>query len=758
MLVIHRISLLFFLLMLFSGCNSLKYVPEEKDLLDGYELKWQPSDYEHRRAVMGEMEESVRPNPNEMLLGMRPGLWARYRTEAEKGRWLTKYLNKRYGQKPVYVTDVNLDRIRTILVNRLENNGLFFSDIHFELKRTGKKTKKLVISIQTSAPYRLNNYTLDIPDENENLQKMLQVAVQNTTIKPGDVFRLSALKVETNRIQDELREQGFYYFHSDHLIFEMDTVNNNNPRTFDLFLRLKPETSERAKVPYQIGQINVFTNYSQSDTGNISVKYRDIYFDRDDFFYPKHLRNLVLFEPGATFRLHDQRRTSRYLNSLRTYTHANLRFSQNDSNPQLLDLGIYLSPASRRSFRAELQAVTRSNNFAGPAARLTYTNRNIFKGGETFRLSTNFSFETQLGDGFDGAYSYEFGVMGELDIPRLLFRPKLSKYASYNLPKTKISTGVNFLRRAGFYTLNNFSARYGYLWQSSARITHDIEALDIMYSNLLSTTGEFEAVLNANPFLRRSFERQFIPAISYSFTYSELSENKRSVRKFLMLHAESSGNLLGGGYAIFNADPELLGLPFAQFVKGELDLRLNAKAGKDRNLVGRIFTGYGYAYGNSQSLPFVKQYFAGGPNSVRAFRIRSLGPGGYINPDPTRIGAFFDQSGDIRLEANLEYRFPLVSLLKGAWFLDVGNVWLLRDNPALPNGAFSNDWFNQLAMGGGFGLRVDVNFFVLRFDFATPIRLHASDDNVWVIQNFNPLERAWYRDGLMVNFALGYPF
>lgn len=749
---------LFVILLIASGCNSLRYIADDKHLLDEYSLEWESTSMRksERKAVQAALEEALSPEPNNTIWGMRPGLWARLRTEQDKGKWTTRYINKRYGERPVYVENISTDRIETLISNRLENNGLFFYTIDFTWKESGEKTKSLVISLNASEPYRLKSYELDTTIHDNGLHNALGSCLEETQLEPNTQFSLEHLRRERDRLQDALRERGFYYINADHFVFEMDTVNTQG-REFSLYLRTRNNIQERARIPYTIRKVNVYTNYADTSTAT-DVEYKQLLFDRDDFFKPRHLRPLILLEPGSTYQLADQRRTARYLNSLRTYSYASLRFQPVESATGMLDLSVLLTPASRRSFRAELQALTRSNNFAGPALKLTYANRNIFKGGETFRLTSNVSFETQLGDGFDGAYSYEVGLRGEVDIPRLLFQNKDQKMSSYGLPRTRISAGINFLRRAGFYTLNTFSTRYGYHWQGSKRISHNFEVLDIMFSNLLNTTDAFEEILDNNPFLRRSFERQFIPAISYGFTYSEFQESSKSYRWYAYLHGETSGNILGGATNAINTSPELFGLPFAQYIKGEVDGRMKTRVGKDRYLIARLFTGVGYSYGNSSSLPFVKQYFSGGPNSIRAFRIRSLGPGGYINPDPQRAGSFFDQSGDIMLETNIEYRFPMASFVKGAWFIDAGNVWLLRNNPALPNGAFSSDFVNQLAIGGGFGIRVDVNFFVIRFDFATPIRRHASNDDVWVIRQFNPLDGSWYRDGLMVNFALGYPF
>jgi outer membrane protein insertion porin family len=740
-----------------TSCNSLKYVPENKNILHSYHIDWSSVDISsgEKRAIERELEEALRPSPNGTFLGMRPGLWASFRKEKEKGKWLTSYIERRYGEKPVYIEDISRSRIQQIIGNRLENNGLFFYDIDFEIDQKRKNTARLVVKVRTTKPYRLHEYLLD--EIEGDIFTEIQAAFAKTNFREGDLFNLDRLKNERTRIQDFLRLRGYFYFSNDHLVFEMDTTNVPVERGFSLHLRLKDGVLPRSIQRFSIGSVSVNSQINEPDSAKTPITYRDVWFDSENYILSKRVRPLITLEPGDVFSLENQRQTNRYLNSLRNFSHASIRFSRPDTTEDRLDVGILLTPALPRSFRAELQALTRSNNFAGPALNFTYSNRNIFKGGETFRLNTVTSFETQLGSGFDGAYSYEFGISGEIDFPRVLFRGDQNNYTSYSLPRTRTSLGTNFLRRAGFYTLNTLNARLSFLWQSSEKKTHNVNALDVLYSNLLNTTPAFDEILNSNPFLRRSFERQFIPAIGYTYTYSQLSEQNRAARMFVILHGETSGNTLG---LVPGLDGELWGVPFSQYIKGEVDFRMNHRLGKDRNLVWRTFTGYGYSYGESMSLPFVKQYFSGGPNSIRSFRIRSLGPGGYINPDPNRIGAFFDQSGDIQLEMNLEYRFPISSIFKGAWFVDAGNIWLLRDNPNLPNGQFTSDFYQQIAIGGGFGLRFDLNVLVIRFDFATPIRKHAADvdQQLWPIQEFRPWQRSWYRDGLIVNFALGYPF
>lgn len=745
------------IIMLFiTSCNSLRYVPEAKQILESYQIDWNSVDLskKEQQHILREIQEVLSPSPNSTLFGMRLGLWANYRTEKEKGRWVTRYINRRYGEKPVYIDEISTDRLEKLISNRLENNGFFFHNINFKRVSRGKNTARLIIKITASEPYRLLDYQVD---SSELYDILSQIIIENALLQENDIFRLEDLKKERVRIQNELRNKGYYYFSADHLVFEMDTINTTEFRRFTLHLKIKDGVQPRSIEKYSIGSIDVVVLGGTPDSLKEEAFYRGVQFNDETYFKSKRMRPLITLQQGELYRLSDQRQTGRYLNSLRNFGHANMRFNQSDSAPEVLDVSILLTPSLPRSFRAELQALTRSNNFAGPALNLTYSNRNIFRGGEVFRISTVSSFETQLGSGFAGAYSYELGIRGELDLPRVLFRGDQKNYTSYSLPRTRISLGSNFLRRAGFYTLNTLQFRTGYYWQSSERKTHSVEIVDLIYSNLFNTSESFEEILNANPFLRRSFEQQFIPAVGYTYTYSQLASSNKSSRLFVLLHGESSGNLSA---ILPGLNEEIAGVPISRFLKTEADIRLNQRITRDRNIVLRYFTGVGVSFGNSTSLPFVKQYFSGGPNSIRAFRIRALGPGGYLNPNPDRLGAFFDQAGDIQLEANIEYRFPIASVIKGAWFIDAGNIWLLNENPALPNGAFSSEFMQQIAIGGGFGLRLDLNIMVIRFDFATPIRAHAvpDDQSIWRINDFNPLRRNWYKDGLLVNFALGYPF
>ena len=419
-----------------------------------------------------------------------------------------------------------------------------------------------------------------------------------------------------------------------------------------------------------------------------------------------------------------------------------------------LEANIYLSPLNKRALRAELQVVTKSNNFAGPAFALTLSNRNLFGGGETFNISPKIGYETQIGgEKNSGNSSLELGLENELIFPRVLFPIKIdNNFFKYSIPKTKISLSIDYLDRTDLYTLLSGTALFGYLWDANRFVTHEINPISVNYTQLYDTTPEFEEILDNDPFLRRSFEQEFIAGLTYSFSYNEMVDTQKTHQFYVNFTFDIAGNSI----SLFGKDQgegnpkTFLGLAYAQYAKADLDLHYHFNFKKEQVIAARLFGGYGLAYGNSDVVPFVKQYYSGGPYSVRAFNIRSLGPGTY-NPDTDGTNSdYFDKTGNIRLEANLEYRFPIVSFLKGAVFADAGNIWNSKENPTY-NGKdkFSSDFLSELGMGAGVGLRVDIQSFVIRFDLAAPFHNPAL-----------PKGERFHFDVSkpILNFAIGYPF
>lgn len=744
-------------LLLISSCSVRRFVPEDKYLLRSADVN---ISLEEKRGDMGEVEEELsrvlKPEPNSVFLGMRLGLLYHYKAQREKPGFLIKYLNKKFGEEPVYLSDLDSTRIIELIDNRLENNGFFHSTISSKTK-----IKKHLASIDFNAdlgkPYELQTYQLD--SVKGSVYEEIDSSFNETLMRQGVRFNLDRMKEERERIDKQLKSRGYYNFNNDFLIFEADT-NQYEDRRFDLFLRLKNDVPRKSLLPYTLHEINVFPDYSlnQEKTENDTVTLKGINFIQNpEFFKPKRMEPYILFEKGQTYDPDTSRLTSSRLSSIGAYRFVNIRYetiNPNDSISDTLKLraNIFLSPLKKRSVRAELQAVTKSNGFAGPAMAVVYSNRNLFHGGETFNLTGSFGYEVQLGSGgtTTGLSSTQFGFKAGLIVPRLLLPVNINDRYLYSVPKTNMSVGFDFFDRSNLYRLRSFNTRFGYNWRKNRAVYHEVNPISVDYVNTSNITPEFQDILDQNTFLQSSFQKQLIAGITYTFVFNQVALSDKRNPMLVVANVDIAGTGLDLLSNSTNDEGQktLFGTAYAQYAKADVNFVYNYRLSSKQRLIARLYGGYGLPYGNSETLPFARQYFSGGPSSVRAFRTRSLGPGTY-NPTDADQGSFFDRSGDIRLEANLEYRFPIYSFLKGALFADAGNVWLSNENAALPGGKFSSDFMNELGVGAGMGLRVDIQNFVIRFDFATPLS-----------KPFLPRGDRFNVDlsEILFNFAIGYPF
>ncbi|MBZ9729023.1 BamA/TamA family outer membrane protein [Salegentibacter sp. JZCK2] len=741
--------------LLLQACNVKKFVPEDELLYTGAKISMESdTTIKKRSQLKAELESVLRPDPNSSFLGMQPRLYFHYKAQREKPGFINKFLNKQIGEEPVYGSDVNPVRTEDLLKNRLENRGFFYSTVVSTVDRKEEeKEMSAAYSIQIPAPYLLENYKLD--SDSLPIYKEIQTTLENSPLEKGMRFDLSTMKLERERIDRNLKSEGYYNFNSGFLIFEADT-NQYDQKKFDLFLRLKKDIPNESVIPYRIESVNIYPNYEVgTDSSSAKTRYAEKnFFQEEVFFKPKYLDPYLLIEEGQLYNPETSRNTARRLGNIGAYKFVNISYREIDSlatdSTGVLETNIYLSPLNKRSLRAEIQAVTKSNGFTGPSLALGYTNRNLFKGGEILNITGNFGYEVQVGGGTQaGLESIQLGLEGELIFPRLLFPIKFDKnWFSYSIPKTRTSLGVDYLSRSNLFSLRSASARFGYIWNANRFVTHELNPVSVNYVKLGNTSQEFRDILENNPFLQNSFNQEFIAGLTYSFTYNELVNSNSRHQFFLNSTLDVAGNLVdaisGGG----EEDPQtFLGLAYAQYAKADIDFRYHLNVGSGSKIASRLFAGYGVPYGNSDVLPFTKQYFSGGPYSVRAFNIRSLGPGTYTPPGGE--GAFFDQAGNIRLEANLEYRFPLFPYLYGAVFADAGNVWNTGENSTLEGGQFSKDFMNELGIGTGFGLRVDIQSFVIRVDLAAPVHDPSLPEGQrWEFDYANPV----------LNFAIGYPF
>ncbi|GEO22308.1 membrane protein [Cyclobacterium qasimii] len=749
---------------LLVGCGVTKHIPENEKLYTGATIEIN-RDFSVKgfKELNAELEGLLKPEPNSKILGMRVGLWSHYKVQKENPGFINRFIYKKLGEEPVYFSSVEIAKTEGLILNRLDNNGFFFSEVNSEVQEQPKKAS-VNYKVDLAQPYQLGSYQYE--KDSLPIDRSIRKLLEATKIAEGDYFSLEMMKNERTRLDEGLKNEGFYNFNPDFLIFEADTNQYDNKK-FDLFLRLKENAPEKGIVPYEIKNIRVYPNYSSDEYGQETdtTTIENIDFIQDGLsFKPELLQQYILIEKDSLFNAKDTKLTSSRLTGIGNFRFVNLRYLETDTTIHegkgALDANIYLTPLEKRSLRAELQGVSKSNNFAGPNLLLNYRNRNLFQGGETFSLTGQIGYESQIASGDrENLSAFEVGLKGDLIFPRVVFPISIKERFAYSVPKTKISLGTEYQDRRGYYRLNTVSASYGYFWNANRFVYHEITPIALNFVDLSNTSTEFDEILDSNLFLKQSFEHQFIAGLTYSFAFNKLMDKYR----VHSIYFGANLDFAGGGLRLLNNalgsenQNTFLGFNYAQYNKGDIDFRYYWRFTEEKLLAFRLFGGAGLPYGNSVSLPFAKQYFSGGPNSIRAFSIRSLGPGSY-SPDAESTSNYFDQAGDIRLEGNLEFRFPIVPYLKGAAFVDTGNVWLVNENEALPGGKFGKDWYRELAVGAGIGLRVDIEFFVIRFDLATPLRSPFLPEGERWAKEFKIGDSDWRSDNLVFNFAIGYPF
>jgi outer membrane protein insertion porin family len=670
----------------------------------------------------------------------------------------------------VLLESVSPDRVAARMRGLLGNKGYFLTDVQYAIHEQ-EHTADIQYNVSIRSPYRLNS--ISVKGSESTVVGAVRSTMGETILKSGDQYDLDKLKLERERIDVALKEKGYFYFSPDFILFQADSTVGN--KTVDLSLQIKKDMPAEAARVYTIGNIYIYSGYSlnrdtvailSGDTVSVGGCY---YIDLDKKFRANVIVRSVFFKKDVVYSRKDHDLTLNRLMNLGVFKFLNIRFDDVDSSGiHRLEPHIYLTPLPTKSIRFEVQGVSKSNNLVGPVFNTSFRNRNLFGGAELFTQSFEVGLETPLGSGQSGGNSYQIGTRGELDLPKFLSPFGLENESSLFVPKTRIVLGFSLLRRVQYYQLFSTDASFGYNWKVSMSTEHNLSLLSITSARLTNTTQKFNDLLNTNLLLRKSFEEQFIIGQNYSYTYSDQFEKDQKNHLYFKGSIDLSGNLLQLVQSLFSshkATPEnpyqLFGTTYSEYYKFDIDVRKYYNTSDQSvSFANRLIAGIGVSYGNSVTLPYVKQFYAGGSNSVRAFVARGLGPGSYKIPDSVAAKSFIDQAGDIKLEANTEYRFPIISILKGAVFIDAGNIWLLRDDPGRPGGTFiGKSFLNEVAVGTGFGLRLDLSFFILRFDLAFPLRVPSMPiGERWVISKINFGDPVWRKNNLVLNIAIGYPY
>jgi outer membrane protein insertion porin family len=750
------------------ACSNVKYLPASEKLYTGAKVEIAVKGEKTKEKTIIKLAENViRPEPNSKILGMRVKLWLYNIAGKPKGKGLRYWLKNKVGEPPVLFSEVKPSQAASFIDAALFNRGIFRSLTEYKIIEK-EKTASVVYTLAIHDPYKIDSVFW--PQDDDELSATIRKAEPLTLLKRKDDYNLEILTRERIRIDEDLKNNGFFYFNHEYIEFGVDTTHRN--KTVNIHIRLKDETPYEALLVYHINEVYVKPDYSlrrdsvrvQKDT----VVVDDVhYIAADKSYRPKTLIRAIFVRKDETYSRYRHNMTLNRLMGIGAFKFVNVRFRDADSlHPGYLDAFINLTPLPRKSIRAEIELMSKSNNFAGPSLNLSYHNRNALNGAELLIVNAHGSFETQFYGTYKGLFSFEFGPQIDLYVPRFITPFNIKNRSGFYIPKTRFTAGYDFVRRVQYFDLNSFKFIFGYKWKESSAKEHELNPVNISYSTVSRTSDEFNALLERNPLLKKSFDEQFIAGLTYSYVYNQQVYDKKRNQIYFNPKIETSGNsiyLISKTFFKKSPTPDdplrVFDAVFSQFLRIEIDFRNFYNLTRRTRLAGRLYAGSGWSYGNSSTLPYIKQFFSGGANSIRAFRARSLGPGQFYSTEISNTN-YFEQGGEMKLEINGEYRFPIISLLKGAIFVDAGNIWLIENNPAVPGGQFHTSTFiKELAVGTGFGFRFDANFFVLRLDFAFPVRKPwLAPTERWVYSDIDFGSPGWRSDNLVLNIAIGYPF
>lgn len=752
------------------SCNT-RYLKEGEMLYTGAEVNIENDTIskKEKKDLQAALESNLTPKPNSSFLGLRPKLFFyNIAKEPKKEKGFNYWLKYKVGEKPVLLGDVDREFNKDIIENYSENKGYFNADATYDTVSHNKKAK-VIYTLRPGARYLISN--VKFQKDSTLVNQEIQNLSGKTLLKTGQPFDLDVIKSERERIDNGLKERGFYYFHPDNIIVQADTTVSKNHKV-EMNVKLKDNTPDLSTQQFSIDKVVVFPNYNIRDVkdGKYSVpmnpdslqKYahEDIYvIDPEHKFKPRIFDRALYFKKGDLYNRTNHNLTLNRLISLGVFKFVKNEFVVSDSLQHKFDAYYLLTPRELQSLHLEALGRTNSANYAGSELNLNWTHRNFFRGAEQFKASVYGAFDVQIGGPENAKNIFRAGSNVQLSIPRIVAPFRFNSSSAF-VPRTNITLGYEFQNRTEYYTLNTFSGSFGYVWKENARKEHDLKILDITYVSPANITPLYDSISQKSDAMRRVVERQLIfgPTYSYTYTNTMLSKPSTIYYKGTLDLAGNITGLLTGANVKKDKEKSIFGVPFSQYAKIENDFRFYHKFNEKTSLATRAIAGVAYPYGNSEYIPFSRQFFSGGSNSVRAFRARTLGPGSF---DPRTIpeGFYFDQSGDVKLELNAEYRANLYKFLNVAVFADAGNVWLVNEDTDRPGAKFSKEFLSEIAVGAGVGLRLDFSILILRLDLAMPLRVpYYERGDRWTFDKINFGDSNWRKDNLILNIAIGYPF
>jgi outer membrane protein assembly factor BamA len=756
---------------LFAGCNSTKYVPEGKYMLNKVNVQ-----VDNDRIPKEEMKAHVKQKGNLRILGFLKFHLGLYNLSSAKrdNDWL-----KRIGEAPViyeeYQAQRSIDQMNVYLRNKGYYNAVIIDSLIYH---PVKPKVDQLYRVIPGEPYTVRRLEFDVADP--RIKSLLVNDSVNHLIRVGRIFDVDVLNAERNRITRLMKNQGYYSFNENLISYVADTSSYNK----QVNLLVKVEDANPATntfEPHRKFRINRYFINSDYTPAHIQsgefvlpdtlteMNYSFLFRGKQNY-KPGLFRDLNRIADSAFFCLGNVEKTYRALNRLRQFKVININFSESDSvwtdGSGGLDCYFQLSPLPRQGMSVDIEGTNSSGNF-GVAGNLNIQHRNLFRGAEVFDFQVRGAMERQQAISGTNNLDFntrEFGLETGITLPKFLNPLGSTRYFGFQIPQTRLSVGYNYQSRPD-YTRTISTFRFGYHWKSSEDITQTLNLFDFNFVNLSEFNEDFINSIK-DFYIKSSFTDHLISATNYSWVFNDQKRNIAGNYRYVKINLESAGNILGLYSGLINkektvrTDPdtneqlayfEILKTRFAQYLKTDVEYRYGLRFDQYNSVVGRAFAGIGIPYGNFDVLPFEKKYFTGGANGIRAWQVRTLGPGSYAAPK----NSYPNQLSDIKLEANLEYRFRLLLMIEGALFMDAGNIWAINSKDNREGAVFRfGDFYNQIAVGTGFGLRFDFDYFLFRFDVGMKLRDPSLEEGRrWIPGNYKINAETFN-----LSFAIGYPF
>ena len=781
--------------MLMTACSTTKLVPDDDKLFIGLtNIDYQNyENNDHFIATQEELESALATAPNGALFGSSYyrtpfpyGLWIWNYAQGSSGKF-KKWLNKSFGKAPVLMSQVNPALRASVAQSVLRKNGYMHGSVTYhEVPQKNPKKMKIGYTVILDTLFTVD--TMSYVNFPAQMQELIDSTMNQTKIKEGVPFSVSSLDAERSRLTQLFRNNGYFYYQSGYASYLADTFDVQNRAK--LRLQLADSLPQEALHPWYMGKVTMQMRrtYREELTDSTGRNFLKVYYNgkRSPIRPSVILRNMKL-RPRTVFSYDNYQESMQKINATGVFSSVDFQFTPRDRDT--LDLLLNCTFDKPYDFYVETNVINRTIGRMGPEFRMGVTRRNAFRGGEKLDINVHGSYEWQTSNSEESMSSYQYGADAAIEFPRIILpfysernimRKRRERDKNnlqprfYSTPWTiaKISTDV--IRRPNYYKMHIASGEWTYRWQSSENSRHEFSPITLKYQFMNSHTSTFEDIIVNNPYIAISMDDYFIPKMRYTYTYSSPSNKPNPIRWELTL--EEAGNAIalydvlvqGNGWNEENKT--LFKNVYSQFLRIETDFTKTWTLDSKSQVVGHVNAGYIHSYGNTSEPPFSEAFYVGGANSIRAFSVRSLGPGAFPGFEDNKQVSYMMHKGDIKLVMNLEYRRRLFGSLYGALFLDAGNVWSqkiryidlgddtdpelasafqsLFDNTTLKSSTF----LKQIATGTGVGLRYDLDFLVLRVDwgFGLHVPYETGKSSYFNIPRF--------KDMHSLHFAIGYPF